>query len=259
MAGKFVLILVALLLGLNVFSVQSVQYKAIAASISSSHYINVPFHYQNIDYYCGPACLEMVFDYYGEDINQTEIANVARTIGDPVYATFTDELRRAGHFSNISISMGDEMERNITGYSLRSLGYAAFESQGMNLTQLKNYIDMDKPLILLMWYSGLHNSGHFRVVTGYNETHVFLHDPWNKPLWNGTYGGPNIAFDNTEFTDLWSYWFNWALYVSPWRANTSAPTYIRPDASFQVNFTIAYPEPLPYSFHFTQLLYATQL
>jgi hypothetical protein len=211
----------------------------------SPHYIDVPFHYQDTDYYCGPACLEMVFDYYGEDISQLEIADVARTIGEPIYSTFTDELRRAAHFSNISTSTGNEMPENIIGYTLRKLGYAAFEAHDMNLTQLKNFIDQDKPLILLMWYSEYHVSTHYRVVTGYNATHVFLHDPWNKPEWGGRYGGPNITFNYTYFLDLWSFYGYWALYVSPWTINMSAPTYIKPETPFQINATIAYPPPLP--------------
>jgi hypothetical protein len=87
--------------------------------------------------------------------------------------------------------------------------------------------------------------GHYRVVTGYNETHVFLHDPWNNITWGGRYGGPNIAFNNTELLDLWTYSGNWALYTSPWTINSSAPTYIKPESPFQINFTIGYPEPLP--------------
>lgn len=186
----------------------------------------------------------MVFNYYGENISQSEIADVARTIGEPVSSTFHDELRRAGHFSNGSTSMGDEMPENITGYTSRGLGYAAFEAYNMSLAMAKNFTDQGKPLILLMWYSSHHVSTHFRVVTGYNETHVFLHDPWNKPLWGGTYGGPNTAFNNGEFLDLWSYYNNWALYVSPWTLNTSAPAYIKPRTPFQINLTVAYPEPL---------------
>jgi len=208
----------------------------------SAHFINVPFHYQEINYYCGPACLEMVFDYYGEDINQSEIADVARTFPS---TTYTDELRRAAHFSNISTSMGDEMSENITGYTLRKLGYAAFEAHDMTLTQLKSYIDQEKPLILLMWYSEAHWSGHYRVVTGYNETHVFLHDPWNNITWGGRYGGPNLIFNNTEFLDLWSYYGNWALYTLPWNIDVSVATYIKPEAPSQINFTVAYPAPLP--------------
>ncbi|HVO85784.1 MAG TPA: C39 family peptidase, partial [Candidatus Eisenbacteria bacterium] len=195
--------------------------------------------------YCGPAALEMVFNYYGENISQSEIACVARSIGDPLYVTYTDELRRAGHFSNISTSMGGELPANITGYTLRQLGYASSEAQGMNLTTLKNFLDQGKPLILLMWYSSYHVSTHYRVATGYNDTHVFLHDPWNRPLWGGTYGGPNIAFNNSQFMDLWSYYNYWTLYVSPWTINLSTPAYVPPGTPFQVNSTITYPQTLP--------------
>jgi predicted double-glycine peptidase len=215
------------------------------STIASETHVEVPFYYQEKDYYCGPAALQMVFNYYGENVSQYEIADVARTIGYPSYSTYTDELRRAGHFSNISTSMGDEMPENITGYSLRELGYAAFESQGMNLTTLESFINQSKPLILLMWYSSYHASGHFRVATGYNETHVFLHDPWNKPLWGGSYGGPNVAFTISEFLDLWSYFSYWSLYVSPWTVNVSLPSYVKPYTPFQIVSMIEYPQPPP--------------
>jgi hypothetical protein len=171
---------------------------------------------------------------------------VARTIGEPVWSTFTDELRRAAHFSNISTSRGAEIpDENITGYTLGKLGYGAFEAYDMDLMQLKSYIDQDKPLILLMFYRIGSPYGHYRVVTGYNETHIFLHDPWNKPLWGGRYGCAYIAFNYTAFLDLWLYSGNWALYTLPWTINVSAPTYIKPETPFQINATIGYPPPLP--------------
>jgi hypothetical protein len=209
--------------------------------------IPVPFHYQEEDYYCGPAALQMVFDYYGENVPQSEIACVARSIGDPLYVTYTDELRRAGQFSNISTSMGDELPSNITGYTLRQWGYAAFEAQGMDLTALRSFLDQGRPLILLMWYSSHHVSTHYRVAVGYNSTHVFLHDPWNKPLWGGAYGGPGLAFNNSEFLDLWSYYGYWALYVTPWAVSISAPSYVEPGTPFQIESAITYPQPLPNS------------
>lgn len=218
------------------------------SSVALARHITVPFYYQEEDYYCGPACLQMVFNYYGENISQQEIAAVARTIGEPAYSTFTDELRRAGHFSNISTSMGDELPHNVTGYTLRKLGYASSESQGMNLTTLEAYIDQGRPLILAMWYSYHHVSTHYRVVTGYNQTHVFLHDPWNKPLWGGAYGGPDLAFNNSEFLDLWSYLDNWALYVSPWAVDINAPAHVTPGTPFLLESTIVYPQPLPEAF-----------
>jgi hypothetical protein len=208
-------------------------------------HVNVPFYYQDNGTYCGPACLQMVFNYYGENVSQDEIAAVART--DPVNGTYTDDLRRAAQFSNLSTSMSDNLPYNITGYTLRSLGYAAFEAQGMNLSMLKSYISQGKPLILLMWYSGHHIDTHYRVAVGYNQTCVFLDDPWNKPSWGGAYGGPDIAFNDTYFMDLWSYWNYWALYVCPWSVQISAPTYVKAGTSFQVQSTITYPQPLPNS------------
>jgi hypothetical protein len=54
-----------------------------------------------------------------------------------------------------------------------------------------------------------------------------------------------LVFNYTYFLDLWSYWSNWTLCTSPWTISVSAPTYIKPEAPFQINATIAYPPPLP--------------
>ncbi len=245
------------LVGLTVFSVYGLktvnsspfmmenQSSSLATQAAADHHIDVPFHYQDKDYYCGPACLEMVFDYYGQDINQSEIADVARTIGGSYSTTYPDDLLRAAYFSNISTSKGTELPERVTGYSERDSGFAAFEAYDWSLTQLKSYIDQDKPLIVLTWYSISHVSTHYRVVVGYNETHIFLHDPWNKPEWGGTYGGPDIAISDFEFQSLWefSYLSNWALCVSPWNVNVSSPTFFRSGTPFQVDFTVTYPKP----------------
>jgi outer membrane protein assembly factor BamB len=205
--------------------------------------LSVPFRYQEKDYYCGPACLQMVFSYYGRSILQSEIACAARSIGFPVYGTACDDLRRAAQFSNASTSMGDQLPQNITGYTSQPLGCSAFETSGMNLTVLQSYLEQGKPLILCMWFSSSHAYGHFRVAIGYNQTHFFLQDPWNRPLWGGKSGGPVTAFTISQFTDLWSYDNNWALYVSPWNVTFSAPIGVSPGKPFQVQSTITYPQP----------------
>jgi hypothetical protein len=206
----------------------------------------VPFSYQEKDYYCGPACLQMVFSYYGRSISQSEIACSARTTGFPSYfETACDDLRRAAQFSNSSMSMGNQLPYNITGYTSQPLGCSAFETYGMNLTVLEGFIEQGKPVILCMWYSSSNVSGHFRVAIGYNQTDVFMQDPWNKPLWGGNYGGPVTAFNISQFMELWSYSGYWALYVSPWNVTFSAPTGVSPGTPFQVQSTITYPQPLP--------------
>jgi hypothetical protein len=62
-----------------------------------------------------------------------------------------------------------------------------------------------------MWYDTSNETGHYRVVTGYDQTGFFMHDPWDKKLWGGQYSGPNQFFDNALFEKLWIYHSNWVL------------------------------------------------
>lgn len=225
----------------------SAQTSSLTAQQSTEHQIDVPFHYQDKDYYCGPACLEMVFDYYEQDINQSEIADAARTLGEPYLTTYQDDMLRAAYFSNLSTSKGNELAERISGYAERDSGFFAFEATDWSMTQLKSYIDQGKPLIVLMWYSYLHASTHYRVVVGYNDTHVFVHDPWNKQEWGGVYGGPYVAFRNSDFLNLWSFSAEWALCISPWSANVSSPAFVRSGMPFQLSFTVGSPTPVPRS------------
>ncbi|UCE96734.1 MAG: C39 family peptidase [Candidatus Bathyarchaeota archaeon] len=207
--------------------------------------IEVPFHYQATDYYCGPACAEMVFDYYGEDISQFEIADVART--DPEYmGTYTVDMVRAGHFSNQSTSVGNEQPGSITGYSLRKIGYASFERWDLTINDLKTLINGGYPVILLMWYGPTHGSGHYRVAIDYNETHMIVHDPWPAIGWGGEIGGPNVAFNYSTFLDLWEYSGYWGMISLPWSITISHEPEIYRDEVFSVTANATYPCPSPF-------------
>jgi len=210
------------------------------------HYIDVPFYYQTKAYYCGPAALQMVFDFYGENISQLEIAEVARTVGYPLYSTYTDEMRRAAHFSNVSTSMGSQMPENITGYTARKIGYAAFEWGGMTLDELKALIAQNFPIILLMRWIPEDIYGHYRVAVGYNQTHIFVHDPWNNIKWGQAPGGPNLAMNYTFFLNMWDYSGHWALFVSPWKIDIDIPKVVYAGNNFTVTTNITYPCPSPF-------------
>jgi len=211
---------------------------------SSENYLSVPFRYQKKLYWCGPAALEMIFDYFEEGVLQFEVAEVARSYPMTTYA---DELRRAAHFSELSTSMGSEMPTvDITGYFARKLGYAAFEQWGMMLGDLRALVDSGYPVVVLMWYSPAHIVGHFRVVVGYNETHMFVHDPYNNVEWGGAYGGPNLALENSVFLDLWHYSGYRGLFVSPWDVSISAPSDVQDGDTFTIGATVAYPCPYPF-------------
>ena len=211
---------------------------ATATIYSPETTLTIPFHTQEKTYYSGPAALQMIFDHYGEPIPQQEIAEAARTHPN---ITYPDELRRAAHFSNLSTSKGDEMPENITGYTLRKYGYGAIEKTGLTLNQLKDTIRQGYPVIVSTWYDLSMQQPHYRVAVGYNETHIFLHDPWNKTAWGGTYGGPKTAINNTEFQTLWSYSSNLAIFVHPWNLTCNIQL-LEPDL-FLITANITYPTP----------------
>jgi len=217
---------------------------AVSVSYCNNSYsildVSVPFHYQSNAYYCGPAALEMIFNYYGEDIPQIEIADVART---HPYETYGDELRRAAHFSNLSTSLGDEMLSNITGYSNRKLGYAAFEGYDLTMDDVKDSLNNGKPLIVMMWWTASKENGHYRVVIGYNDTHIIMHDPWNVDLWGGTFGGANMSMSYSLFLDLWNYSDNWGLLVQPLEIEVAASS-VSTEGNFEILSEFTYPCPM---------------
>jgi len=195
-------------------------------ALPSEAYISVPYHYQFGDYFCGPATLEMIFDYYGPDISQFEIGGVARTTEE---GTYTFDMVRAAHFSNLSTSPSSTY---ILGYTARKLGYAALERGGMTIDDLKSLIVAGYPIICL-------GSWHFRVAVGYDSNYIILHDPLN-------YRGPNYKMTYDRFSSDWDYSGHWGLLISPWNIKVSNARNVLPGDVFGVTATITYPWAPPF-------------
>jgi len=219
----------SVILCLLVIGAASVLIKESAATTNSDEaFISVPYHYQITSYYCGPAALEMIFDFYGPDVSQLEIADVARTAPD---GTYTPDMVRAAHFSNASTSVGNEMPSNITGYSMREFGYAALQHDGMTMNELKALIAVGYPIVVLTTW-------HYRVAVGYSSTAITFQDSYYGPLYNMTYS----AFD----TD-WDYSGHWALLVAPLFIGVLAPEYVLQGSLFNITASITYPWFPPFS------------
>jgi PKD repeat protein len=199
-----------------------------STGLPTEAFIDVPYHRQLTNYYCGPASLEMVFDYFGPDISQHEIAEVSRTAD--YGGTFQSDLVRAAHFSNLSTSDGMAMVANITGYTARKLGYAACEYYGMTITELRSVIVAGYPIIVMTPH-------HFRVAVGYDGNHIIFQDSYQGPLTIMTYN----AFDSQ-----WDWSGHSALLVCPWTVKVSFPTSIFLGDIFNVTATISYPLPPPF-------------
>lgn len=174
----------------------------VIASIGTSYSIIEPDSYQiskfwdksiNCVYYqqitnnaCGPACVQMVLGFF----NVTPL---------PSQETLASEMNTTVcEYTNASDVHKPFDNRNITVVFDGNLS----DNFSDALQQLEGNISLRRPVILLMWYDSSNETGHYRVVTGYNQTGLFFHDPLI---------GPNIFFSDTQVEKLWTRYDHWAL------------------------------------------------
>lgn len=195
-------------------------------SLPNSHLISdVPYHEQITAFSCGPAALEILYDFWGEDIDQKAIADVTRSSS---IGTYTWDMVRAGFFSHHSSSMGRFFPRNApkAGYPERPLGYVSFDysSDTFWWSTLKGLIAQDIPVILLMKFAPDDDTAHYRVIVGYNEEEgvVYFVDPWGRDLNRKTNLDGTITWSMTDLENAWNctgYGTSrpyWGAVIMPW-------------------------------------------
>ncbi len=177
--------------------------------VSPSHFIKgVPWHQQLDGLSCAAGSLETVFHYWGVDIDQREIMNVARTSSS---GTSSSEVVRTGQFSMLSDAKGvySHSSGPFGGFSARRMGYAAFShtSDECWFEDLKAIVADDIPVIVLMSYEPTGGEGHYRVVIGYDDAQqlIYLIEPWNQDTKHQTQWEGVIAWSYSDFQRAWDY------------------------------------------------------
>ena len=167
--------------------------KSSASPAVSSFIIEVPYHDQQTSYYCGPAAVQMVLEYSnGMYLSQDMLGAEVKV--DPIegvtYTNAMDDPFRAR--TELKVSSGHT-----------------------TLAQLKRKITQGYAPILLIWFDRNHESGHYVVAVGYNETGVFINDPWPEDwmLPEGRETGSFVYLSNEELKDLWSTYRQWSMIV----------------------------------------------
>ncbi len=224
--------------------------------LPSSHMIaNVPWHQQMNGLFCGEGVLEVVYDYWGPDIDQKQIADVARSSSS---GTWSFDMVRAGHFSNLSSAEGRFFPHDVpvAGYPERPLGYASFpySSDGFWLEDLKGLVAADIPVILLMTFEPSGGGGHYRTAIGYDDSKgiVYFSDPWGRDQNHQTDWTGVTAWTYDELQSGWNYTAEgedhpyWGMVMMPWQIEVKTSGPLRPGSTATVTADITYPCPEPF-------------
>ncbi len=188
MKCKFTMTLMLLMQFLSLFSF-------IEAQVTSSNpdgYKNMRFWdievgrcfvYQKTSNSCVPASIQMVFRYldFSPLPNQTQLANEMHT------------------------DINHTTEWRFTYIPFKNRGFSEYYNGSLSsdfskaISYLKGNISRNFPAIVRTWYDEQAKSEgkitHARVITGYNSTGIFFHDPWI---------GPNEYLSYSAFSDLWN-------------------------------------------------------
>jgi hypothetical protein len=228
--------------------------------------------YQQIDAKgCGPAALQMIFDYYGEFVDQKEIYNAARAGGTPL-----PDMARAAQFSDLSTTVGERWpEHIVTGYTARPVGYAAFyyASDVEWMAALRGVIAQGYPVAVLQNFYPDSDDPHYRVVVGYDHMReVFIvNDGWSREFkvpsgytgstnpmsnpvsWDDEFPGMEMSYADFELawrcpTDTWGIdgLRYGAVVVAPWEVELTVPSSASPGEEVAVEVSVTYPCPAPF-------------
>lgn len=217
---------------------------------------NIPWHQQQNGLFCGEGALEIAYDYLGPDIDQKQIADVARTSSS---GTWTYDMVRAGQFSYMSAAQGHFFPHDIpaAGYPERPLGYASFSYSGDRfwLPELKALIAADIPVIVLTTLEPDGGIGHYRVVVGYNDTEgaIYFSDPWGRDEKQKTNQTGIIRWTYDQFQSGWNYsaageghpYFG--MVMLPWKVDVNAKGRLNAGSVTTITAKITYPCPAPFN------------
>lgn len=101
--------------------------------------------------YCGPACLKMVFGYYGLNFSEKKLAKLTKTSR----ITGCDEI-------------------NMVKLA-RKLGFVAKIKLNSNLNELKSCIKKGIPVIV--GWTSPEEGGHYSVIVGFQGNKILIADP----------------------------------------------------------------------------------
>ncbi len=101
--------------------------------------------------YCGPACVKIIFGYFGLDVSESTVAKLSGTTRS--FGVEADGLVRA----------------------VRQLGWKGYWKDNATMKDLVALVEKKKIPVIVNWFTN--DEGHFSVVVGIDDGNVYLQDP----------------------------------------------------------------------------------
>ncbi len=138
---------------------------------------------------CGPASLSMALSYFDVYLTQEEIGR---------------ELRP------YQVANGDNDDKSVTLAELagkaEGLGFKSYYRPNGNITLFKRFISQNIPVITRTITKPGEDIGHFRIVRGYNSTHLIQDDSLQ---------GKGLKYTFADFEELWKQFNSEYLVIVP--------------------------------------------
>jgi len=135
----------------------------------------VPYHKQNRDYTCGPACLRMTLEYWGFQQDEVSLSMLCKTT---IAGTGLAEIAEAA----------------------QELGFLTEWKRGAKINDLANALKQDIPVMAMVDARLLHDIelpipvGHLIVIFAIDTNTIFYHDPE---------AGPERKISRLRFSQAW--------------------------------------------------------
>ena len=179
--------------------------------------ISLPQSLQETNYYCGPACLQMILANFGIQVSQSELAKQIKT--DSITGSEYEDMARVLNsylFADVDLSRSGYRVQTHTRSDEKASALVQFESR------VRKNIDDGYPSVIAIdlnkIYPQLPSANHVVVCNGYikkfNSQEIafyYIIDPYDK-VQDATYGGLKVVtpqelidaiIDNVEPAYIW--------------------------------------------------------
>lgn len=188
--GLLVIVLVSIFATDNINGFQ----KEASINQQKASFVEAQYFSQKDRYYCGQAVVQMaLYMVQGIRVDQSKLADEMNFI-------------KGGGTRPFNII------KSFNKRDIEVINHGVFR----NLNHLRNCVDKGYYSIINIGFDERGKSGHFVLVTGYNLTGFFVHDPWpenwGQPI--GRSSGEDAYIRTDLMQKLWLYRLNWVLTVA---------------------------------------------